>query len=163
MPDSLYETDILAWSERQADLLRRLADGERLNETIDWENLIEEVESVGRSELRACRSLLRQALIHLLKLYLAPRSRSASHWRDEIDTFLADARDCFSPSMRQQIDLPEIFDDVLFRLRAGRISQSNPPLPVTCPFVLDDLLTKRPDVMALVGKLGRSMEAGDAR
>jgi len=40
MPDSLYDTDILIWSERQADLLRRLAGGERLNETIDWEIVI---------------------------------------------------------------------------------------------------------------------------
>jgi hypothetical protein len=162
MPDSLYDTDILAWSEHQADLLRRLAGGERLNETIDWENLIEEVESVGRSELHSCESLLRQALIHLLKLHLSPGSRSAAHWRGEVDTFLDDARRRFSPSMRQKIDLPDMFEDVLFRLRADRGDQSDPPLPETCPFVLDDLLTKRPDIMALVGKLGRSTEAGDA-
>ena len=56
MPDNLYDTDILIWSEHQADLLRRLAHGERLNETIDWENLIEEVQDVGLSQLSACRS-----------------------------------------------------------------------------------------------------------
>jgi hypothetical protein len=46
MPDSLYDTDVLVWSEHQADLLRRLAKGERLAETIDWENVIEEVEAL---------------------------------------------------------------------------------------------------------------------
>jgi hypothetical protein len=162
MPDSLYETDILAWSEHQADLLRRLAGGERLNDTIDWENLIEEVESVGRSELHTCESLLRQALIHLLKLSLSPGSRSASHWPGEVATFLAGARRRFSPSMRQKIDLPDLFEDVLFALQAGRGEECDPPLPETCPFVLDDLLTKRPDIISLAGKLERSKKAGDA-
>ena len=45
----LYEADILAWSENQAALLRRLATGERVNNQIDWANVVEEIESVGRS------------------------------------------------------------------------------------------------------------------
>jgi Domain of unknown function DUF29 len=61
-----YDTDILSWSERQASLLRRLAAGERVNEQIDWENVAEEVESVGRSELHRTESLLIQALRHRL-------------------------------------------------------------------------------------------------
>ena len=64
MPDGLYERDALAWAERQADLLRRLAAGERLNEPVDWPNVIEEVQDVGLSELRACKRLLRQAWQH---------------------------------------------------------------------------------------------------
>lgn len=44
---SEYEADILLWSEHQAELLRRLAAGERVNDQVDWKNLIEEVESVG--------------------------------------------------------------------------------------------------------------------
>jgi hypothetical protein len=162
MPDSLYDTDILIWSERQADLLRRLASGERLNETIDWENVIEEVQEVGLSQLSSCRSLLRQALIHLLKLHLAPRSRSASHWRGEIDTFLTDARDRFASSMRCRIDLAALYAQALSRLQAEAQGKRDPRLPGTCPFALDDLLTDPPDVMALVGKLGRPKEAGDA-
>ena len=42
MPDGLYERDALAWAERQADLLRRLAAGERLNEPVDRPNVIGE-------------------------------------------------------------------------------------------------------------------------
>ena len=38
----LYETDVLTWSERQAELLRRRAAGERVNEDeIDWLNVAE--------------------------------------------------------------------------------------------------------------------------
>jgi hypothetical protein len=43
----LYETDILAWSRHQSDVLRRLAAGERVNDQVDWPNVIEEIESVG--------------------------------------------------------------------------------------------------------------------
>ncbi len=44
----MYDTDVLIWSEQQAQLLRRLAAGERVNDLIDWQNVIEEVDSVGR-------------------------------------------------------------------------------------------------------------------
>ena len=47
IPD-LYDTDILLWSEQQAELLRR-----RAANALDWDNLVEEVEAVGRSELHA--------------------------------------------------------------------------------------------------------------
>jgi hypothetical protein len=162
MPDSQYETDVLAWSEHQADLLRRLAHGERLNETIDWENVIEEVESVGRSELNACESLLRQAFSHLLKLYLWPESDAAGHWAAEILGFLADAQRSFSPSMRQRIDLAAIYGTAFRQAQAEAKGQTAPNVPPTCPFVLDDLLTNRPDVTALLEKIGWSKEAGDA-
>ncbi|MBV9653745.1 MAG: DUF29 family protein [Acetobacteraceae bacterium] len=76
MPDGLYERDVLAWGEQQAELLRRLASGERLNAAVDWPNVIEEVQEVGLSELRACQSLLEQALAYLLKLYALPQSRA---------------------------------------------------------------------------------------
>ena len=55
MPDGLYERDVLAWSEQQADLLKRLAAGERLNAAVDWTHVIEEVHDVGMSALRACK------------------------------------------------------------------------------------------------------------
>jgi Domain of unknown function DUF29 len=42
----LYDTDILAWSKRQADLLRRVAAGERVNDQVDWGNVAEEIEDI---------------------------------------------------------------------------------------------------------------------
>jgi hypothetical protein len=67
MPDDLYHRDILAWSKAQASRLRRIAAGERVND-VDWEHVIEEVEDVGRSELKTVRSHFRNALIHALKV-----------------------------------------------------------------------------------------------
>ena len=157
MPDNLYEIDALAWAEQQADLLRRLARGERLNETIDWVNVIEEVQDVGLSELRACESLLGQALLHLFKLFLEPDSLATSHWRREVVGFLLGARKRFTPSMRQKINLADVYDDMVFQLRAGFDDPSDVKLPETCPFTLDDLLVPRPDVRTLVVQLASAL------
>jgi hypothetical protein len=86
MPDDLYDRDALAWSERQADLLRRLARGERVND-IDWDHVVEEIEDVGLSELHAVESYLEQLLAHLLKLRGWPEFEARDHWRGEIVTF----------------------------------------------------------------------------
>jgi hypothetical protein len=52
----LYETGILARSQQQRDLLRRVAAGEAVNETPDWPNIIEEIEGVGREQLHTVRT-----------------------------------------------------------------------------------------------------------
>ena len=47
MADSIgtsHESDMLAWSERQVELLRRVEAGEKINDQVDWPNVIEEVE-----------------------------------------------------------------------------------------------------------------------
>ena len=142
MPNDLYDRDILAWSEREAALLRRLARGERVND-VDWAHLVEEIEDVGLSELNAVRSHLELLLLHLLKLRLWPDDPSVRHWRAEVVAFQRNAARRFAPSMRQRIDLDGLYRDAADRLQAGRM-QDEPALrlPETCPFGLDALLTE---------------------
>ena len=141
MPDDLYDRDVLAWSEHQAGLLRSMAAGQRPNEPIDWANVIEEVESVGRSELRGCESLLMHAMAHLLKQHAWPGSRSAVHWRVETRAFLADARRYFTPSMRQRISLDGAYRDAMVQVRDLTDEAGKPRvMPDQCPFSLDELL-----------------------
>ena len=90
MPDDLYDRDIFAWSQYQADLLRRVARGERVND-VDGEHVVQEIEDVGVSQLNAVRSYLRLMLVHLLKAYCLPESPSVGHCRGEIASFQADA------------------------------------------------------------------------
>ncbi len=152
MPDGLYERDALAWAEQQAALLRRLAAGEGVNDAVDWPNVIEEVQDVGLSELRSCRSLLLQAMTHLLKLYAWPSSDAAAHWQNEAGVFLDDAEQRFTPSMRQRIGLDELYAKALRRAQASPDVAGTPrPLPEACPFALDELLAG--DVAGLVGRL----------
>jgi hypothetical protein len=137
-----YDADILEWSERQADLLRRVAAGERLS---DWPNIIEEVESVGRDQLHAVRSLLMQALLHMLKAEAWPNARLAPEWRAEAIRFRSEAASRFSPSMRQHIDAAKLYAS------ARRIMQETmdgqPPLPLTesYPMTLAELLDEDGD------------------
>ena len=105
-----YDAGILEWSEHQSALLRRRAAGELLDEReVDWENVAEEIESVGKSQLSAVRSLLTQALAHELKYAAWPSSREVPGWRAEALRFRIDAADVFSPSMRQRIDVADLF------------------------------------------------------
>jgi hypothetical protein len=117
-------------------------------------NLIEEIEAVGRSELRSCESLLRLALVHLLKLRTWPDSLAAGHWRSEIIGFLADARRSFTPSMRQRIDLEALYADAREQVGVGDDdSGARRATPDTCPFDLDELLRQRPSLVDLSAKL----------
>ena len=137
----LYDSDILRWSDQQSDLLRRHARGERVNELIDWENVAEEIESVGREQLHAVESLLVQALVHSLKAAAWPRSRDAPAWRAEAGRFRGDARRRYVPSMRQRLDIETLYRDALRAMPETTDGQPPLPPPATCPFTLEDLLS----------------------
>ena len=139
MLDDLYERDVLAWSESQAALLRRLARGERVND-VDWAHVVDEIEDVGLSELNAVRSYLRLIMTHLLKLRSWPDDQAVPHWRGEVVTFQRDAAQRFAPLMRQRIDLERLYRDVVTAMRSDDTAQA--VLPGACPFTLEQLLTE---------------------
>ena len=141
MPDDLYDRDVLAWSECQADMIRRLARGERVND-VDWLHVAEEIEDVGLSELHAVESLLQLMFVHLLKIRGWPDSDSVPHWRGEIVGFQTNMRRRFAPSMRQRIDLEDIYADALRQLAPARYDGVGPQqLAVQCPYDLNLMLT----------------------
>jgi hypothetical protein len=135
-----YEPDYLIWSEQQAALLRRLAAGERVNDSIDWPNVLEEVADVGLSGLRAVKSLLRQAMLHMLKAQAWPLSRDAPTWRADAAEFRAQAEDAFAPSMRERIDLDSIYRKALKTMPETVDGVSPGPVPETCQWTLDEML-----------------------
>ncbi|NOT12165.1 MAG: DUF29 domain-containing protein [Methylococcaceae bacterium] len=74
-----YQSDFYSWTQEQAALLR----SGRLQE-LDIENLIEEIETMGRSEKRELESRLAVLLVHLLKWRYQPIRRGRS-WQLMID------------------------------------------------------------------------------
>jgi hypothetical protein len=81
---ALYETDFVLWTEKTAEQLRQKNFAE-----VDWENVIEEIESMGRSERQTIVSLLTVLIEHLLKLtyWESEREGNARHWWGEIANF----------------------------------------------------------------------------
>ena len=76
----LYNTDFYSWTQTQAQLIRegRLAE-------LDLENILEEIESMGRSDYRALQSRLSVLLMHLLKWHYQPEKRETGHsWEKTI-------------------------------------------------------------------------------
>jgi hypothetical protein len=111
----LYESDFLQWTERQAELLRRRADGDLANDRgLDWLNLAEEIESVGVSQKREVRCRLMRICQHLLKWCYQPDLRSRS-WKSTLYVQRRDLQALFedSPSLRTFAErvLPAAFVD----------------------------------------------------
>ena len=74
-PPARYDEDFHRWSHEQAQLLR-----EGRFDALDRINIVEELETLGRSEAAALRSSLRLIILHLLKLTHQPERASRS-WR----------------------------------------------------------------------------------
>jgi hypothetical protein len=72
-PNADYDSDLVAWSERQAALARA-----RKLHALDLMNLAEELEDMGRRERRALESHLTRLLMHLLKWRYQPERRTGS-------------------------------------------------------------------------------------
>ena len=136
IPD-LYDTDILLWSEQQAALLRR-----RSVNALDWDNLVEEVEAVGRSELHAVESHLILALLHDLKAEAWPLSRDVEHWRAEARGHRDDARRHYTPSMARRIDIEKLYRQARHRMPATLDGTLPLPVPVSCPVSLAEMLSE---------------------
>ena len=107
-PVTLYEEDYNLWLEQIIQQLRA-AKGGHLFEEIDLKNLIEELESMGRSEKRAVYSNLKILLMHLLKYRYQPEKRSNS-WRRTIREHRQRLQEAFrdSPSLRNHFN--EVFN-----------------------------------------------------
>jgi Domain of unknown function DUF29 len=135
-----YDTDTLTWSERRASLLRRLAreSADSSNE-LDWPHIIEEIEGVGRSELRSVESLLFHMFIHIFKAEGWPLSDVASHWQGETHGFRARARRVCTPRMAQRIDLNGSYSNALQALPDTTDGQAPLPVPPACPVTLESL------------------------
>ncbi|MFM7577850.1 MAG: DUF29 domain-containing protein, partial [Microcystaceae cyanobacterium] len=77
---TLYESDYFKWLEETLDKLRN-----QQYEQIDWVDLIEEIETMGRSEKNALESNLIIILLHLLKWQYQPQKQSGSWERSIIE------------------------------------------------------------------------------
>jgi hypothetical protein len=144
MTSDLYDSDVVTWAEQQAAVLRRMAAGERINDQVDWENVIEEVESVGRSEVETVTSLLINVMDHKLRLLGWPDHVAVNHWRHEIRPWLARIAKRHRASMHIEAEMAALFRIARLDTDAHMLDAGPSPvaLPDACPWTLDELLAE---------------------
>ena len=77
----LYDTDVLESVGSSRLGCCAFMPGARSQEAPDWDNIIEEIESVGREQLHSVEGLLLQAMLHELKAQAWPGAQDAEKWR----------------------------------------------------------------------------------
>ena len=100
-----YDDDFLIWTERQAELLRRVAAGDPVNEAPDWTHIVEEIESLGKGDRREVRNRIATILLHLIKLQASSATEPRNGWIDTVLEQRSRLHDVLndSPSLRQAV------------------------------------------------------------
>ncbi|MCC5624625.1 DUF29 domain-containing protein [Nostoc sp. CHAB 5715] len=160
-----YDADILLWSERQAAILRDLKARVRgLPNELDLENVAEEIESVGRSELAAVESLVLQILIHAIKATSNTRPDLVAKWGTEASAFNLAASRRVTPAIAGRLDMDDLWQDAL-RQAALELSRFDERLieglPAAAPVDAAPLLAKPLDFGSLVGRIVRAVSVQD--
>lgn len=111
---TLYDEDFFAWTKEQAETLRSAAKGGS-NRKLDWENLAEEIESLGKSDRRELSSRLSIIIEHLIKLEHSPAKYPRNRWRQTIRRERLDIERVLndSPSLRNEV--PRLITELMNR------------------------------------------------
>src|SRR4051812_29421674 len=132
-----YDEDFYTWTQEQAAALRRA----RPN-SVDWENLAEEIEDMGNATLSEIEGLVTQIIAHLLKLEHSSAVDPRRKWMREITAFriAVSRRAKRSKSALRRIDLEDLYEDAL-RLTDGDSEDDGWPVrPIACPWTLEEVL-----------------------
>lgn len=132
-----YERDFYGWTQEQAALLKsgRLAD-------LDVTNLIEEIETMGRSERRELESRMTVLMAHLLKWQYQPDRRGRS-WlltikgqRISLERVIRD-----NPGLKPEVAVLMADAYQSAALEASKQTRFDEAVfPATCPWTLEQLM-----------------------
>ena len=152
----LYRTDVYTWAIEQAGALRR-----RDFDAVDWDNVIEEIEDLGRSEERSLKSWYAKVIEHLLKLQYRRQWETGPvpGWRTSVNNARREIEDVLreNPGLGGKRDevfakawwkakadaiaafvnhnMAAIVDEAQYRSEQKRLSRSwNEVLPAGCPY-----------------------------
>ncbi len=136
LKSSLYDTDFYSWTREQAALLRA-----GRFQAIDVANIVEEIETLGRSEASALRSSLRLIAVHVLKLLYQP-DKATNSWRGTIvrERINAERRLKDNPGLRSK--LRDIFPQSYADARKIASAETGLPIetfPAAPPFSLEQV------------------------
>jgi Domain of unknown function DUF29 len=134
---SLYEQDFCQWTQLMADLLRT----GRWQE-LDIENIVEEIESLGRSDRRELRNRVEILLMHLLK-WSYQRTHQTNSWRSTITEQRIRVQGLLedSPSLKPflETEFAKCYQNAR-ALAAAETGLSLEIFPEACPYLLQQVL-----------------------
>ncbi len=98
-----YSSDYYTWTKEQVKLLKL-----KRFEEVDWDNLIEEIEDLGKSRENALESYLERLLDHLLKLsyWESEKKYCTRGWKAEIRNFRAQIKKIIrkNPALKNKLE-----------------------------------------------------------
>lgn len=131
----LYDKDFYGWLIKNAELLKQ-----KNFDELDIEHLIEEVESMGRSEKRQLMTRLSLLIAHLLKWQYQPERQSNS-WKLTIKEQRKELIELLdeSPSLKNKINLEKAYESgiIIASKETGIIEYD---FPKRCSFNLEECL-----------------------
>lgn len=132
----VYDTDFSKWVKVQARFLKK-----KEFEKLDIDNLIDEIESLGRSEKRTLVSYLENLLMHMLKAKFQPKKHTTS-WDLSIEEASLKSKKTLSENPSLKPKLKEIFNEAYryARLKASKETRLNlAKFPEECPWNLKEI------------------------
>ena len=135
----LYDVDDDQWLEQTINLLKN-----HQFQQLDLDNLIEELEYLGREKKNAVASLLDQIIRHLLLLqyWTTEAEYNAVHWQEEIYNFRTQLRRKITTNLRKYLEdeLTSIYQDALGFVKIKTTNLVT--FPTECPYSLEQLLDR---------------------
>jgi rRNA-processing protein FCF1 len=155
---SLYEKDFYRWIIENVELLKN-----KEFDLVDWDNVIEELESMGRSELRSVISFMAIILEHLYKWKnFRENENMGNSWIDSIDNARTELEYLFSnsPSLKrkaqEEVDLAwknavkrlvrwfeKPLNEKLAKKYFGKLPTEK-DFPGRCPYTIEQILDYKP-------------------
>jgi hypothetical protein len=134
---SSYDKDFYKWTQVQASLLKK-----NKFEKVDLEHVIEEIESLGKSERSELKNQMIRLLMHLLKVKYQPTKHTKS-WDKSIGNAKIEIEDILleNPSLKRE--MPKVFEEAYQSSRKRAAIETSLELknfPVKCPWELKDIL-----------------------
>jgi DNA-directed RNA polymerase subunit L len=135
----LYDIDDDEWLEQTINLLKN-----HQFQQLDLDNLIEELEDLGREKKNAVASLLDQIIRHLLLLqyWTTEAEYNAVHWQEEIYNFRIQLRRKITTNLRKYLEdeLTSIYQDTLGFVKIKTTNLVT--FPTECPYSQEQLLDR---------------------
>ena len=132
-----HEKDTYGWAVYTAQLLR-----ERKMNEVDFDNIIEEMEALGRSEKHEFINRLSLVISHLLKWQFQPNMRGHS-WIYTIEEQRKQAKIHLkdNPSLKNQLDniLADAYDIAISKA-AKETSLDEKAFPKECPYTFEQIM-----------------------